>query len=77
MASWTIGHHGHDKYGGYDGDVEMDMDMGTDINMDINRDINMDMDVDVDNDVLVLEIGFGPPTADFGSIWSSQTPRKF
>ena len=25
----------------------------------------------------VLEIGFGPPTADFGSIWSSQKARKF
>ena len=25
----------------------------------------------------ILEIGFGPPTADFGSIWSSQKARKF
>ena len=25
----------------------------------------------------VLEIGFGPPTADVGSIWSSQKARKF
>ena len=24
----------------------------------------------------VLEIGFGPPTADVGSIWSSQKARK-
>ena len=27
--------------------------------------------------ITVLEIGFGPPTADFGSIWSSQKARKF
>ena len=26
---------------------------------------------------LVLEIGFGPPSADFGSIWASQKARKF
>ena len=26
---------------------------------------------------LVLEIGFGPPSADFGSIWSSQKARQF
>ena len=25
----------------------------------------------------VPEIGFGPPTADFGSIWSSKKARKF
>ena len=25
----------------------------------------------------VLEIGFGLPTADFGSVWSSQKARKF
>ena len=25
----------------------------------------------------VLEIGFGPPSADFGSIWSSLKARKF
>ena len=30
-----------------------------------------------DNNIPVLEIGFGPPTADFGSIWSSQKARKF
>ena len=35
MGLW---HHGHDRYGGYDSDVEMDMDMDTDINMDINMD---------------------------------------
>ena len=23
-----------------------------------------------------LEIGFGPPTADFGSVWSSEKVRK-
>ena len=27
--------------------------------------------------ITVLEIGFGPPTADFWSIWSSQKARKF
>ena len=27
--------------------------------------------------ILVLEIGFGPPTADSGSIWSSQKARNF
>ena len=27
--------------------------------------------------ILVLEIGFGPPTADFGSICSSQKARNF
>ena len=24
-----------------------------------------------------VELGFGPPSADFGSIWSSQKARKF